>query len=193
MRKQFFYASFVIDHLAYLFLLDFVIRIHIEIREAEGVRCFCQPFRKRLRHVIRQIPAVGPGIGDQLFLIQALSVIQCLLGRESEDPVGVALQGSQIIERRWLFCLFPAYGREDLCFGFIPAGLQDIFCFRELFDPVAFSGNTAKLQFHFIEVLRLEGLDLGALRERKESLLIKSQEGIEENCRNCRVVLLTIH
>ena len=38
-------------------------------------------------HIIRQIPAVGTGIGYEFFLIQSLRVIQCLLGSESQLPV----------------------------------------------------------------------------------------------------------
>ena len=54
-------------------------------------------------HVFRQKPAVRSGICHQLFFIKALGVIQSLLCRKSQEPVGISLQCSQAIK---LWCLF---------------------------------------------------------------------------------------
>ena len=62
--------------------------------------------RQHVPHILRQVSAVRPGISDQFLLIQVLGIIQGLLGRESQDPVGVALQARQIVEERRLFKLF---------------------------------------------------------------------------------------
>ncbi len=62
------------------------------LHEAEFVpQLLCQTFRA-VAHFIRQIPAVGTGIGDQLLLIKALGIIQGLLGGESIIAVGIPLQ-----------------------------------------------------------------------------------------------------
>ena len=50
--------------------------------------------------------SVGPGIGDQLLLIEALGVVQGLLGCEAKDPVRVSLQAGQVVKKRGLLQLF---------------------------------------------------------------------------------------
>ena len=51
----------------------------------------CQSLRA-VAHFIRQISAVGTGIGDQLLLIKALGIVQGLLGGEAVIAVGIPLQ-----------------------------------------------------------------------------------------------------
>ena len=63
--------------------------------------------RSGLRHVSGQIPAVRPGIGQQLLLVERLRVVQSLLGRVAEQAVGLPLQSGQVVELgRRLFLLF---------------------------------------------------------------------------------------
>ena len=50
-------------------------------------------------HIRRQIPAVGPGIGQRLVrFIQALGNLQGLVRRESQHAVGIPLQARQVVQ-----------------------------------------------------------------------------------------------
>ena len=70
--------------------------------------------RSGLRHVGGQKPAVRPGIGQQLFLIEGLCVVQRLFRRVAEDAVGLPLEGGQVVEPgRRLFLLFTGDGSAD--------------------------------------------------------------------------------
>ena len=64
-----------------------------------------------LRHVAGQIPAVRPGIGQQLLFIERLGVIQGLLGRVAEHPVCLPLQGGQVVQFGRFLHLFLPYQR----------------------------------------------------------------------------------
>ena len=59
-------------------------------------------FRHQRCHIIRQIPAVGTGIGHEFLLVQSLRVIQGLLGSESQLPVCFSLKRCQIKQGRGL-------------------------------------------------------------------------------------------
>ena len=59
-------------------------------------------FRHQRCHIIRQIPAVGTGIGHEFLLVQSLRVIQGLLGSESQLPVCFSLKRGQIKQGRGL-------------------------------------------------------------------------------------------
>ena len=54
--------------------------------------------RNRPFHIGGQIPAVGAGIGAELLFIQCLEIVQGLLGRVAKLPVGIPLEGCQVIE-----------------------------------------------------------------------------------------------
>jgi len=54
--------------------------------------------RQSLRHIRSQIAAIRAGIGAELLFIQILQIIKRLLGRISQQSVGVPLEGSQVIE-----------------------------------------------------------------------------------------------
>ena len=56
--------------------------------------------RQSFGHVLGQETRVRPRVGDKLLLIQALRVIQRLLGGEPEKPVGFALERGEIVELR---------------------------------------------------------------------------------------------
>ena len=78
-----------------------------------------QDHRGGLRHINRQIPAVRPGIGQQLLLVQRLCVVQGLLGRVTEHPVCLPLQGGQVVElgRRLFLLLMGDGGAGCRCAG----------------------------------------------------------------------------
>ena len=59
----------------------------------------------RFRHIGGQMPAVRAGIGQQLFFVEALSVVKGLLRRVAKQPVCLTLQGGEVIELRRLFLL----------------------------------------------------------------------------------------
>lgn len=58
-----------------------------------------------IRHFRGQITAVGAGIGAELLFIQALEIIQCPLGGEAKNSVGITLQGGEIVKGRRFFGL----------------------------------------------------------------------------------------
>ena len=66
----------------------------------KGQRPSSEPdqLRQAGRHIRSQVTAVRPGIGAELLFIQVLQVIQGLLGGVSQQPVGVSLECSQVIE-----------------------------------------------------------------------------------------------
>ncbi len=69
----------------------------LAIRRGDGL----DDARQGLRHVLREVPAVGARIADQLVsLVERLRDVQRLLRAEAEQAVGVALQFGQIVERR---------------------------------------------------------------------------------------------
>lgn len=68
--------------------------------------CFCKDSGNGLPHILCQIPAVRSRIGHQLFLIQALGVVQWLLGRITKSAVCFPLQIGKVKKSRWLLCLF---------------------------------------------------------------------------------------
>ena len=61
------------------------------------------------RHVLSKIPAVGAGVGDELFLVERLGVVEGLLRRKAQQPVGVPLERGQVVEGRWALGFFLAF------------------------------------------------------------------------------------
>ena len=111
-------------------------------------------------HVICQIPAVCPGIGTELFFIQALQVVQGLLGGIAQGAVGVPLEGGQVIEGRRLFCpllLFHGLKAGLLAFAGGGHGLGFRFCLQ----TITGDGKAVTVQGHGIERFRLERANLG--------------------------------
>ena len=82
--------------------------------EGRHLRRQIQDHRGGLRHIAGQIPAVRPGVGQQLLLVQRLCVVQGLLGRVTEHPVCLPLQGGQVVELgRRLFLFLMGDGGAD--------------------------------------------------------------------------------
>ena len=74
-------------------------------------------------HISGQKPAVSAGIGAELLFIQRLEIVQGLLGRIAELPVGIPLEGRQVIEGgRLLRFFFPLHRADESCLAF--AGIR---------------------------------------------------------------------
>ncbi|MPM48144.1 hypothetical protein SDC9_94867 [bioreactor metagenome] len=84
-----------------------------------------------------------------------MQIVQRLLGRVAEQPVGVALEGSQVVERGRLFGLFfPLHG-ADGC-HLVLAGGGNGLGFRLCFQFVAGSGKIAAVKVDRVKRLRLK-------------------------------------
>ena len=103
--------------------------------------------------------AVCPRVRDDFFLVQALQVIQCLLGREAADPAGVALQAGQVVEERGIFGLFFACDFQNVCRAFCLAGLEQFFGFASVLEATACYGTSRKFELHCKKCLRTESAD----------------------------------
>ncbi|GFI32677.1 hypothetical protein IMSAGC013_04081 [Lachnospiraceae bacterium] len=58
------------------------------------------PLRQRFHKILGQIPGIGSGVSYHFIMfIEALHIIQSLLGGKAIEPVGVLLQRSQIIQK----------------------------------------------------------------------------------------------
>ena len=107
------------------------------------------------RHIIRQIPAVRPGIGSQPFFIEGLEIIKGLLGGVAEQPVGLPLEGGQVIQLGGPFrplCLFHTC-HCDRC---AQAGPPQLLRLRFGLDPPACRRQSLQLQLHRVEFLLLK-------------------------------------
>ena len=115
--------------------------------------------RQAVCHITSQIAAVSTGIGAELLFIQALQIVQGLLGCKSKQAVGVSLQSSQVIEGRRLFGLFLALHLFD-CDSCTLAGFFQLFCACSVTYALPGYGKTGQLQRHGIKGNRLKGVDL---------------------------------
>jgi len=115
--------------------------------------------RQAVCHITGQIAAVSTGIGAELLFIQALQIVQGLLGRKSKQTVGISLQGSQVIEGRWLFGLFLALHLFD-CDICTLTGFFQLFGSSFIRHALSGYGKTGQLQRHGIKGDRLKGVDL---------------------------------
>ena len=71
--------------------------------ECHGIGNQIHQHRQTLGHVRSQIAAIRAGIGTELLFIQVLQIIQSLLGSISQQPIGIPLERSQVIEGRRFF------------------------------------------------------------------------------------------
>ena len=90
-----------------LFAITHLRRVHghRQIRAADAART-AHDGRHRREHIVGQKAAVGSGIGTELLFVKRLQIIQRLLRRVAEQPVRVALERGQIVERRGFLVLF---------------------------------------------------------------------------------------
>ena len=110
-------------------------------------------------HVVRQIPAVCPGVGAELLFIEGLQVVQRLLGGVAQRSVGLPLEGGQVIEGGGLLRFLPPLHRLDHGGGALAPGgglLGLLLAGR----PLPGEGEAAAIQLHCVEGLRLESGDL---------------------------------
>ena len=107
-------------------------------------------------HVLRQIAAVRPGVGAELFLIKFLKVVQGLLGGVAQSPVGLPLKGGEVVEGGGLFrLLLPLHflGQQQRILTSISEGL----CLCLIGNPLSGEGHPAAVQLHRVELCRLKG------------------------------------
>ena len=116
--------------------------------------------RDRPFHVSGQIPAVGAGISAELLFIQCLEIVQGLLGRVAKLPVGIPLEGCQVVEGRRLFRFFFLLHSLDHD-GLALAGIRHCLGRRFLGAFLTSGRKTAAVQDRCIKRNRLEGADLG--------------------------------
>ena len=115
--------------------------------------------RQAVCHIASQIAAVSTGIGAELLFIQALQIVQGLLGCKSKQAVGISLQSSQVIEGRRLFGLFLALHLFD-CDICTLTGFFQLLSSSLIRHALPGYGKTGQLQRHGIKGNRLKGVDL---------------------------------
>ena len=115
--------------------------------------------RQAVCHITGQIAAVSTGIGAELLFIQALQIVQGLLGRKSKHAVGISLQSSQVIKGRWLFELFLTLHLFD-CDICTLTGFFQLLCACSVTHALPGYGKTGQLQRHGIKGNRIKGVDL---------------------------------
>ena len=107
-------------------------------------------------HVMRQIPAVGSRIGQQLLFIQSLGVVERLLRREAVELVRVPLQAGQVIQRRRVLVALRMLHRLHDRRAVI-AGIHQPARFVEIVKAFRFSAHVAPgIQHDLVEGLRPE-------------------------------------
>ena len=108
-----------------------------------------------VRHILRQIAAVRPGVGGQPLLVKALQIVKGFLGGVAEQPVGFPLEGGQVIQLGGPLCplrLFHACHRD----GCAQAGPPQLLRLRLGLDPPAYRRQPIQLQLHRVEFLLLK-------------------------------------
>ena len=130
------------------------------LTERHGVGDQVHQHRQALGHVGGQVAAVGPGIGTEFLFIEILQVVQGLLGRISQQAVGIPLEGGQVIEGRRLFGFVFAFHPLDCGRAALASPFQ-LFGGSFFFHALPGNGKAGQLQLYRIKRHRLEGVDLG--------------------------------
>ena len=144
-----------------LFIVDDLRSVHMNRDAAHLRHRRCHVAYERWQtvcHIRGQIPAVGARIGAELLFIKALEVVQRLLGGKAKNPVGVALQGGEVVKGRRLFSFVLALDRLYHC-HLTAAGFLQGFGLRLILHAFAASIKPRKPQRDRIERLRLESVD----------------------------------
>ena len=110
-------------------------------------------------HIVRQKPAVRPGVGTQLLFIEGLEVVQGLLGGVAQGAVGLPLEGGEVVEGRGLFGLLPMFHFLNGDGAALAAGSNVAGLFLNV-DPLPGQGHAAAVQLHGVERFRGKGGDL---------------------------------
>ena len=110
-------------------------------------------------HIVGEIAAVGAGVGAELLFIEALQIIQRLLGSVPKQSVGVTLEHSQVVERRGFLCLFRLHDGGNSG-GFAVAVPGKPLRLSLLLHAPACGGEAVKVQMDGVKALRLKGIDL---------------------------------
>ena len=129
------------------------------------------------QHIIGQILAVRSRIGQQLLFVQCLCVIKGLFGGKAKDPVGLPLQGGQVIELGRLLRLFlPRHGNTNgLRSG---TGRLDGVCFASIRKAAAYCVRVAYTDMDDVIFLFLEIRDLGvALHQQIQGRCLDAAHG----------------
>ena len=97
-----------------------------------------------LLHAVREKATVRARVGAEALLIEALRIVQRLLGGVTEDAVGLALECGQVVERRGSLALFLlGYGCNDA----LAAGRDHSFLsLGPVAEPLALSGKFSEVQ-----------------------------------------------
>ena len=115
--------------------------------------------RQHPRHVLREVAAVRPGVGDELLLIEALSVVQSLLRREAQLTVGVPLEGGQVVERRGLLRPVLAFHILHRCRPRRTAVLRDLLRLSLFLHTLSIRRKALRHKLDRVERLGLKAAD----------------------------------
>ena len=145
----------------YFLSVDDLLHIHLQnFRETILLTHLLRKLCRALFHFICQIPAVRSRISRQLFLIQALGVIKCLLRCEAIVFIGVSLQRSQVIQERRLFLFgirIHVRNRSGLCCLHFP---YQFLCRLLFFHAVRSQRNASCGDLHCVKSFRFEACNL---------------------------------
>ena len=90
----------VVGHFAAVYHLGGVYREGLARHEGQRTGHSGAEGGQALRHILRQIAAVRPGIGCQPLLIEGLEIVKGLLCGVVKEAVGLPLESGQIVEFR---------------------------------------------------------------------------------------------
>ena len=114
-------------------------------------RCTQNDCRDTSQHIVRQIAAVRSGIGTQLLFIERLQIVQGLLGGVPQKPVGISLEGGQVIECRGFFFFITVANVRNHSI-LVLAFLCKLLGFRSVREFLAGNGEIREVQIHGEEI-----------------------------------------
>ena len=139
-------------------IADHLRRFHSAVKTGcKGEGCRHQPAERReaFRHILRQIAGIRARVGCQLFLIQKLDIVQCLLCGIAVYPVSLPLQSGQVIQFWRFLCFFLPFCQ--LHRGIFPyAQLPQLLRVRPAFKPSAGYTKPTAVQIYGIKFFFLK-------------------------------------